>query len=150
MFVRLVAAALSHISDCDEVFNYWEPAHFLQYGYGLQTWEYSPKYAIRSWAYVEAHAEIGKLLARSFELTKGFMMVVDRYYYGRFEIIPANIVLYNVFSGKEKGPNIFGTEPCPALGRLNSRERVRFCYGEALDTFVTILHVVLYIFLAAA
>jgi alpha-1,2-mannosyltransferase len=28
------------ISDCDEVFNYWEPMHFMLYGTGLQTWEY--------------------------------------------------------------------------------------------------------------
>jgi len=38
--VQLVAAAYNYISDCDEVFNYWEPTHFLQYGRGLQTWEY--------------------------------------------------------------------------------------------------------------
>ncbi|KAJ3086582.1 mannosyltransferase [Quaeritorhiza haematococci] len=41
--------------DCDEVFNYWEPNHYLQYGWGLQTWEYSPLYAIRSWAYIGFH-----------------------------------------------------------------------------------------------
>ena len=38
--VQLVASLYSYISDCDEVFNYWEPTHFLQYGRALQTWEY--------------------------------------------------------------------------------------------------------------
>ena len=40
---RLGAAVWSGISDCDETFNYWEPAHHLLYGQGLQTWEYEPR-----------------------------------------------------------------------------------------------------------
>ncbi|KAF0412292.1 glycosyltransferase family 22 protein [Gigaspora margarita] len=59
LIVRLTAAFFSNIADCDEVFNYWEPTHYLQYGYGMQTWEYSPEYAIRSWAYIKLHAIIG-------------------------------------------------------------------------------------------
>eukprot|EP00842_Homolaphlyctis_polyrhiza_P006270 jgi/Hompol1/6644/HPOL_000759-RA len=54
--VRLFAAIYSNIQDCDEVFNFWEPAHYLHYGTGLQTWEYAPQYSIRSWAYVLVHA----------------------------------------------------------------------------------------------
>lgn len=53
---RLCAAVWSNISDCDEVFNYWEPMHYLLYGEGFQTWEYSPLYAIRSYAYLWLHA----------------------------------------------------------------------------------------------
>ncbi|CAZ83103.1 unnamed protein product [Tuber melanosporum] len=56
LVVRLLSAVYATIPDCDEVFNYWEPAHYLTHGYGLQTWEYSPVYAIRSWAYVGLHA----------------------------------------------------------------------------------------------
>ena len=37
--VRFASAALNTVHDCDEVFNYWEPLHFLLHGYGLQTWE---------------------------------------------------------------------------------------------------------------
>lgn len=40
------------IADCDETFNYWEPLNFLLRGFGKQTWEYSPEYAIRSYAYL--------------------------------------------------------------------------------------------------
>lgn len=54
----LFAAFLSPIQDCDEVFNYWEPTHYLNHGYGLQTWEYSPVYAIRSWAYAALHSVV--------------------------------------------------------------------------------------------
>ena len=45
------------------MFNYWEPLHYLNHGYGLQTWEYSPEFAIRSWFYIVIHA----IPARSFE-----------------------------------------------------------------------------------
>ena len=44
------------IGDCDETFNYWEPTHYMMYGSGLQTWEYDPEYAFRSYAYVGLHA----------------------------------------------------------------------------------------------
>ncbi|XP_064424785.1 alpha-1,2-mannosyltransferase ALG9 isoform X2 [Latimeria chalumnae] len=53
---RFCAALLSNISDCDETFNYWEPTHYLVYGKGFQTWEYSPVYAVRSYAYLWLHA----------------------------------------------------------------------------------------------
>lgn len=45
------------------MFNYWEPTHYLTNGFGLQTWEYSPVYAIRSWAYVSLHAAILKIVS---------------------------------------------------------------------------------------
>ncbi len=44
--------------DCDETYNYWEPAHYLTHGYGRQTWEYSPDHSIRSWLYVGLHAAL--------------------------------------------------------------------------------------------
>lgn len=58
LFARLIAALYSPIQDCDEVFNYWEPSHYLNHGYGLETWEYSPVYAIRSWTYAGIHSTI--------------------------------------------------------------------------------------------
>lgn len=53
---RGIGAAYAPISDCDEVFNYWEPLHFSIYGTGAQTWEYSPKFALRSWFYILLHS----------------------------------------------------------------------------------------------
>jgi len=61
---RLGAAVWSGISDCDETFNYWEPAHHLLYGQGLQTWEYEPRFALRSYLYILVHAVPGWLYAR--------------------------------------------------------------------------------------
>ena len=38
MAIRVLSVALAPISDCDETFNYWEPLHYLLYGFGFQTW----------------------------------------------------------------------------------------------------------------
>lgn len=46
---RIGSSYFGIINDCDETYNYWEPLHYLLYGSGLQTWEYSPVYAIRSY-----------------------------------------------------------------------------------------------------
>ncbi|KAF2031917.1 hypothetical protein EK21DRAFT_99437 [Setomelanomma holmii] len=55
---NVAAAFFAPIQDCDEVFNYWESTHYLNHGYGLQTWEYSPEYAIRSWTYTAIHSTV--------------------------------------------------------------------------------------------
>ncbi|KIV81631.1 hypothetical protein PV11_03801 [Exophiala sideris] len=54
--------------DCDETFSYWEPFRYLDHGYGLQAWDYSPEFRIRNWAYIDVHAipaNIAGLCARS-------------------------------------------------------------------------------------
>lgn len=38
--LRYMSASSNIIHDCDEVFNYWEPLHYLLYKSGFQTWEY--------------------------------------------------------------------------------------------------------------
>lgn len=43
------------------VFNFWEPLHYLHRGHAFQTWETSPEFSIRSWAYVLLHLWPGKL-----------------------------------------------------------------------------------------
>lgn len=59
--VRVIAALTSPIADCDETFNYWEPMHYLLFGYGFQTWEYSPEFALRSYAYLIPYAFMAKI-----------------------------------------------------------------------------------------
>ncbi|KAJ3011655.1 mannosyltransferase, partial [Thoreauomyces humboldtii] len=39
------------------------------------------------------------------------MVLMDSLLYGRFTVVPLNIVLYNVFGSKDTGPDIYGTEP---------------------------------------
>ncbi|KAF2195273.1 glycosyltransferase family 22 protein [Zopfia rhizophila CBS 207.26] len=38
-------------------------------------------------------------------------MAIDTFFYKKLVCVPLNIVLYNVFSGGGKGPNIYGVEP---------------------------------------
>lgn len=64
---RICAAIWSHITDCDETFNYWEPLHYLIYGQGLQTWEYSPEFALRSYTYLLAHGVPAFIYNRIFQ-----------------------------------------------------------------------------------
>ncbi|KAG5732486.1 putative glycosyltransferase, partial [Termitomyces sp. T112] len=63
MLVRMFGVMYSNIDDCDEVYNFWEPLHFLDRGSGFQTWETSPVYAIRSWAYILLHLPPVRLAA---------------------------------------------------------------------------------------
>jgi len=60
--VQFLSAMLCPIGDCDETFNYWEPTHYLSFGFGFQTWEYSPEYALRSYSYTGAFAVIVRCL----------------------------------------------------------------------------------------
>lgn len=48
------------LTDCDEVYNYYEPLHFTLYGYGLQTWEYAEEYALRTYAFLMPAAAVGE------------------------------------------------------------------------------------------
>lgn len=77
LVANLIAAAYAPIQDCDETFNYWEPTHYLSHGYGLQTWEYSPEFSIRSWLYVALHAIVGnfrRLLPRPNKLAEFYFV----------------------------------------------------------------------------
>lgn len=55
---RLFSALTNIVHDCDEVFNYWEPLHFALFGSGMQTWEYSSKFALRPWLYLWLHGAV--------------------------------------------------------------------------------------------
>lgn len=70
IFVRIVSSFLVPIPDCDETFNYWEPTHLLLYKKGLQTWEYSPIYALRSYFYIWIHAAIGIIIQFLFNILR--------------------------------------------------------------------------------
>ncbi|BBG96194.1 Alg9-like mannosyltransferase family [Prunus dulcis] len=55
-----MSATSNIIHDCDEVFNYWEPLHYLLYKSGFQTWEYSSQFALRSYLYILFHELVGR------------------------------------------------------------------------------------------
>ncbi|KAF5396313.1 Mannosyltransferase [Paragonimus heterotremus] len=52
---NLMSVIFNVLNDCDEVYNYWEPLHFISSfgkGGGFQTWEYSPSHGLRSYLYL--------------------------------------------------------------------------------------------------
>ena len=60
---NLASALLAPMDDCDEVFNYWEPLHFVWKRVGLQTWEYAPNFALRSYSYLSALSLFASLIS---------------------------------------------------------------------------------------
>ncbi|XP_004529182.1 alpha-1,2-mannosyltransferase ALG9 [Ceratitis capitata] len=64
---RLCSAIWAYISDCDETFNYWEPLHYIINGHGLQTWEYSPEFALRSYTYLLLQGVPGWIYQKLFD-----------------------------------------------------------------------------------
>ncbi|AAF99843.1 Hypothetical protein [Arabidopsis thaliana] len=59
-YLRYMSATSNIIHDCDEVFNYWEPLHYILYKSGFQTWEYSSNFALRSYLYILFHELAGR------------------------------------------------------------------------------------------
>ena len=68
--VNAVAAALNHIDDTDETYGYYEPLHFMMYGYGFQTWEYSHEFGLRSYVFLLPMALVGQALQAALSLSK--------------------------------------------------------------------------------
>lgn len=54
-----ISCLLTYIDDTDETYGYWEPLNYFLYGTGMQTWEYSPLYAIRTYAFIAPFWPLG-------------------------------------------------------------------------------------------
>ena len=68
-------------------------------------------------------------------------MAVDAFFYRSLVCVPLNIVLYNVFSGGGKGPNIYGVEPWHFYIRnLNLNFNIWFWLAAASLPIVLIQH----------
>ncbi|KAI0682378.1 glycosyltransferase family 22 protein [Cytidiella melzeri] len=67
LLVRVTGAMHPGLSDCNEVFNFWEPLHYLDCGHAFQTWETLPQYSIRSWAYILIHLFPAKVVTFMFD-----------------------------------------------------------------------------------
>ncbi|GFN98152.1 mannosyltransferase [Plakobranchus ocellatus] len=104
MSTRLCAALWSSVSDCDETYNYWEPAHFLKYGKGFQTWEYSPEYALRSYAYILLHVMPMKLFTTVLGDNSILVFYITRCLLG-IACASSEVLLYRGVT-KLYGPNI--------------------------------------------
>lgn len=93
--LRICSAQWNNINDCDETFNYWEPAHFLLYKTGFQTWEYSPIFAIRSYFFLWLYIFHSKLLAiLSFSKISIFFLI--RYYMALLSAITESTLFWYI------------------------------------------------------
>lgn len=75
LVARILSGFYNIIHDCDEVYNYWEPLHYVVYGYGMQTWEYSAAFALRSWWYILVHSLVAWPLSLVFGSGSGKRIV---------------------------------------------------------------------------
>eukprot|EP00039_Didymoeca_costata_P012120 m.173373 g.173373 ORF g.173373 m.173373 type:complete len:528 (-) comp15387_c0_seq1:1842-3425(-) len=104
--VRCIGALLAHITDCDETFNYWEPLHYLLHGTGLQTWEYSPEYGLRSYAYLFPYG-IPSVALRFFSVeNKVLAFYLTRALAGTFCAYCESVLYIAIKKSKHFGPKI--------------------------------------------
>ncbi|KAK8579282.1 hypothetical protein V6N13_142495 [Hibiscus sabdariffa] len=85
--VRYMSATTNIIHDCDEVFNYWEPLHYLLYKSGFQTWEYSSRFALRSYLYIIFHEVVGQPASWLFAYEKVRVFYAVRIFLGLLSVI---------------------------------------------------------------
>ncbi|XP_057752746.1 dol-P-Man:Man(6)GlcNAc(2)-PP-Dol alpha-1,2-mannosyltransferase [Arachis stenosperma] len=91
--LRYMSASSNIIHDCDEVFNYWEPLHFLLYKTGFQTWEYSSQFALRSYLYLLFHELVGRPASWLFAEEKVRVFVAVRLFLGLLSVITETVLV---------------------------------------------------------
>ncbi|KAJ1781916.1 mannosyltransferase, partial [Coemansia sp. RSA 2399] len=91
--VRIAGALKAPIQDCDEVYNYWEALHMMQFGSGKQTWEYAPQYALRSYGFLYAY----KWMVSLMHVMLGFQSKVQVFYALRIALAMASAGCEAVF-----------------------------------------------------
>ena len=85
--LNLLASFLNHIDDTDETYGYYEPTHYLLFGTGMQTWEYAPLFAIRTYAFLAPFAMYSWAVINSIGFTKVYLFFVIRGMLGFFSAL---------------------------------------------------------------
>ncbi|KAJ7981816.1 Mannosyltransferase [Quillaja saponaria] len=91
--LRYMSATSNIIHDCDEVFNYWEPLHYLLYKSGFQTWEYSSQFALRSYLYILIHELVGRPASWLFGDEKVRVFYAVRIFLGLLSVITEAVLV---------------------------------------------------------
>lgn len=86
--INLFACFINHIDDTDEPYGYWEPLHYLLNGQGMQTWEYSPSFGIRTYSFVVPFWLLGQL----------FNLLTDLRKIQQFYAMRASIGLFSAYA----------------------------------------------------
>lgn len=84
--INLLASTVNHIDDTDETYGYWEPLHYLIFGtHGMQTWEYSTQFALRTYAFIWPNVLLCKVISIVLgPLTKKMTFYAIRMMFGVF------------------------------------------------------------------
>ncbi|XP_004489031.1 alpha-1,2-mannosyltransferase ALG9 [Cicer arietinum] len=91
--LRYMSATSNIIHDCDEVFNYWEPLHFLLYKTGFQTWEYSSQFALRSYLYLLFHEIVARPASWLFVDEKVKVFYAVRFFLGLLSVVTETVLV---------------------------------------------------------
>ncbi|KAE9620794.1 hypothetical protein Lal_00019309 [Lupinus albus] len=91
--LRYMSATSNIIHDCDEVFNYWEPLHFLLFKSGFQTWEYSSQFALRSYLYLLFHEIVARPASWLFAEDKVRVFYAVRLFLGLLSVITETVLV---------------------------------------------------------
>ncbi|XP_057952186.1 dol-P-Man:Man(6)GlcNAc(2)-PP-Dol alpha-1,2-mannosyltransferase isoform X2 [Malania oleifera] len=91
--LRYMSATTNIIHDCDEVFNYWEPLHYLLFKSGFQTWEYSSHFALRSYLYINFHELVGRPASWLFSEEKVRVFFAVRIFLGFLSVIADSVLI---------------------------------------------------------
>ncbi|CAJ2659647.1 dol-P-Man:Man(6)GlcNAc(2)-PP-Dol alpha-1,2-mannosyltransferase [Trifolium pratense] len=94
--LRYMSATSNIIHDCDEVFNYWEPLHFLLYKTGFQTWEYSSQFALRSYLYLLFHEIVARPALWLFGDEKVRVFYAVRFFLGFLSVVTETVLVVAV------------------------------------------------------
>ncbi|KAK1583702.1 hypothetical protein Q3G72_026218 [Acer saccharum] len=91
--LRYMSATSNIVHDCDEVFNYWEPLHYLLYKSGFQTWEYSSQFALRSYLYIIFHELVGQPASWLYAEDKVRVFYAVRLFLGLLSVIADSVLV---------------------------------------------------------
>ncbi|KAK9132088.1 hypothetical protein Scep_011616 [Stephania cephalantha] len=91
--LRYMSVTSNIIHDCDEVFNYWEPLHYLIYKSGFQTWEYSSQFALRSYLYLLFHELVARPASWVFGEDKVRVFYAVRLFLGIISVITETVLV---------------------------------------------------------
>lgn len=97
IIINSLAAFINHIDDTDEVFGYFEPLHYILTKVGMQTWEYSPVYALRSYAFLVPPVFCAKFLYFYTNLTKIDIFIALRLLIGTWFAITESFFIDAIF-----------------------------------------------------
>lgn len=115
MAVRVIGTVVLHyVTDCDETFNYIEPLHYLLHGFGMQTWEYAPQFALRSYAYLLPHEMVARLLGL-LALSKMTQLTYFKVALALF-CVAGEVYLYHVLAKRLRGSQVPQLTLCILLG----------------------------------